>query len=177
MDNRNKDHFDNEYEYDWDDRYYGTGPTEPPKERNGAMALMLILIIFLFGIITVLGILNVRLFQELKLKRQESELSLSFTTEATVPPDTVPQNEVAAIAEEAMDFSTMQLQQTPQSRDNIPTEGGLSLQEIYLQNIPSVVSISCSGYGSGSTGTGVILTDNGYIVTNAHVVDGAGKCL
>ena len=174
MDNRNKDHFDNEYEYDWDDRYYGTGPTEPPKERNGAMALMLILIIFLFGIITVLGILNVRLFQELKLKRQESELSLSFTTEATVPPDTVPQNEVAAIAEEAMDFSTMQLQQTPQSRDNIPTEGGLSLQEIYLQNIPSVVSISCSGYGSGSTGTGVILTDNGYIVTNAHVVDGAG---
>ena len=175
MDNRNKDHFDNEYEYDWDDRYYGTGPTEPPKERNGAMALMLILIIFLFGIITVLGILNVRLFQELKLKRQESELSLSFTTEATVPPDTVPQNEVAAIAEEAMDFSSMQLQQTPQSRDNIPTEGGLSLQEIYLQNIPSVVSISCSGYGSGSTGTGVILTDNGYIVTNAHVVDGAGS--
>ena len=174
MDNRNKDHFDNEYEYDWDDRYYGTGPTEPPKERNGAMALMLILIIFLFGIITVLGILNVRLFQELKLKRQESELSLSFTTEATVPPDTVPQNEVAAIAEEAMDFSTMQLQQTPQGRENIPTEGGLSLQEIYLQNIPSVVSISCSGYGSGSTGTGVILTDNGYIVTNAHVVDGAG---
>ena len=170
-----KDNFDNEYEYDWDERYYGTGPTEPPKERSGAMALMLILIIFLFGIITVLGILNIRLFQELKLKRQETELALSFTTEATLPPETLPQMPAASVVEEAPVFSSMQLQQSPQSRDNIPTEGGLSLQAIYQQNISSVVSISCSGYGSSSTGTGVILTHDGYIVTNAHVVEGAGS--
>ncbi len=167
--------YENGNDYTWDDRYYGTGPTEPPKERNGLLALMLILIIFLFGIIAVLGILNVRLFQELRLKRQEAELSISFTTEATQPPETVPQESAAVISEEALDFSSMQLQQTPQSRDNIPMEGGLSLQEIYLQNIPSVVSISCSGYGSSSTGTGVVLTQDGYIVTNAHVVDGAGS--
>ena len=172
MDNRND--YDNEYEYDWDERYYGTGPTEPPKERNGTMALMLIIIIFLFGIIAVLGILNIRLFQELKLKRQE-EISISFTTEATETPETIPQEPVMAMAEETVDFSSMQLQQSPQSRDNIPIEGGLSLQEIYLQNIPSVVSISCAGYGKASTGTGVVLTADGYIVTNAHVVDGAGS--
>ena len=70
MEKRND--YDNDYEYDWDDQYYGTGPTEPPKEHSGPMALMLILIIFLFGIITVLGILNIRLFRELKLKKQES---------------------------------------------------------------------------------------------------------
>jgi len=167
--------FDNNYEYDWDDRYYGTGNTEPPKEHHGPMALMLILVIFLFGIITVLGILNIRLFQELKLKRQETELAISFTTEATLPPETLPQEPPMAMAEEAADFSSMQLQQTPQSRENIPMEGGLSLQEIYLQNIPSVVSISCTGYGSSSTGTGVVLTADGYIVTNAHVVDSAGS--
>ncbi len=174
MDNRNSNDF--EYEYDWDDQYYGTGPTQPPKERGGLMAVMLILVIFLFGIITVLGILNIRLFQELKLKKQETELSISFTTEATLPPET----ESTVIPEEAamiqdVQQSTLQLQQTPQSRDNIPVEGGLSLQEIYAQNIHSVVSISCSGYSGGSTGTGVILTKNGYIVTNAHVVDGAGS--
>jgi len=169
-----KDNFDNEYEYDWDDQYYGTGPTEPPKERNGAMALMLMVIIFLFGIVTVLGVLNIRLFRELKLKRQETELALSFTTEATLPPETAPQEAPMVIAEEITDFSSMQLHQSPQSRDNIPMEGGMSLQEIYLQNIPSVVSISCTGYSSSSTGTGVILTEDGYIVTNAHVVDGAG---
>ena len=167
--------YETENDYTWDDRYYGTGPTEPPKERNGFMALMLILIIFLFGIIAVLGILNIRLFQELSLKRQEAELSISFTTEATQPPETVPLMETAAAEEEPVPFNSMQLQQTPKSQDNIPMEGGLSLQEIYLQNIPSVVSISCSSYSSSSTGTGVILTEDGYIVTNAHVVDGAGS--
>jgi len=174
MDDRNDKDF--EYDYDWDDRYYGTGPTKPPKERGGLLAVLLILIIFLFGIITVLGILNIRLFQELKLKRQETELAISFTTETTAPPETEP----VSIPEETLftgdsAVSTMQIHQTPQSRENIPVEGGLSLQEIYNQNIGSVVSISCAGYNSASTGTGVILTADGYIVTNAHVVDGAGS--
>ena len=168
--------YENENDYTWDDRYYGTGPTQPPKEHNGPMALMLIIIIFLCGIVTVLGVLNVKLFRELKLKRQEKELSLSFTTEATAPPETeAPVIPEALLEETPAMGSSMQLQQSPKSRENIPTDGGLSLQEIYLQNIPSVVSISCTGYGSASTGTGVVLSSDGYIVTNAHVVDGAGS--
>ena len=37
-----------DYEYDWDDQYYGTGSTQPPKNRSGLIALLLILLIFLF---------------------------------------------------------------------------------------------------------------------------------
>ena len=146
--------YENEYDYTWDDRYYGTGNTEPPKQRGGLMAMMLILVIFLFGIITVLGILNIRLFQELKLKKQEAELSISFTTEVTLPPETEAVHLPDAAAEVVPDSqqTSLQLQQTPQSRENIPVEGGLSLQEIYVQNIHSVVSISCTGYNTGSTG-------------------------
>ena len=55
MDERKK------YNHPWDDSVYGTGRTEPPKNHGGTVALLLILIIFLCGIITVLGILNVRL--------------------------------------------------------------------------------------------------------------------
>ena len=168
MDNYNE-------QYDWDDQYYGTGPTQPPKSRGGLIALMLILIIFLCGIVTVLGVLNIRLFQQLKLKQEEEELSISFTTESTLPEEADPV--AAAIAETTAHndapFLSMTLQQSPQGLDTMPLEGGISLQDIYTQNIPSVVSISCSGRNS-STGTGVILSQDGYIVTNAHVVDGAG---
>ena len=151
-------------QYDWDDQYYGTGPTKPPKTRGGVLALMLILIIFLCGIVTVLGILNIRLFQELRVKQQEEELSISFTTESTQPGAEVPA-EAAYVPEEtaAVSFDSVVLQQSPQSIDNVPAEGAYSLQEIYTRNIPSVVSILCQdGYnGTRSTGTGVVLSSDG----------------
>ena len=170
----------NDYEYDWDDQYYGTGPTQPPKNRGGLIALMLILLIFLSGIITVLGILNIRMFQELKVQqRQTDELSIAFTTEATQPAetaDTAVTEEAATMqAQKEISFSSMSIQPSPQGLDNIPMEGGLSLQDIYTNNIGSVVSITCDGYGSSSTGTGVVLSADGFIVTNAHVVDNANS--
>ena len=70
-------------DYDWDDRYYGTGPTEPPKNRGAMVALLLVLVIFLCGIVSVLGILNIRLFQKLNVEEPKQELAISFTTEAT----------------------------------------------------------------------------------------------
>ncbi len=165
----------NNIQNDWDDQYYGTGPTEPPKSRGGVMALMLILIIFLCGIITVLGILNIRLFQELKVEQESHDLSISFTTESTEPPEEAPMAISRGPEETTAPFVSMNITQSPAGVENLPPEGGVSLQEIYTRNIPSVVSISSSGYNGASTGTGVILSSDGYIVTNAHVVDGGSS--
>lgn len=46
---------------------------------------------------------------------------------------------------------------------------------IAAKTLPSVVTISASSGSSGGTGSGVVLTSDGYIVTNTHVVtlDGA----
>ena len=158
---------------DWDDSVYGTGPTDPPKNRGALVALMLILIIFLCGIVTMLSLMNIRLFQELKTDKQEhQELAISFTTEPTeeMAEQTVPTQAPSSMAASAPN-ATMDLQAAPKGIDNIPQGGGISLQDIYTRNIPSVVSITCQSSRSASSGTGVILSADGYIVTNAHVVE------
>ena len=172
MDERKHNHMD-----PWDDSVYGTGPTEPPKSRGGLVALLLILIIFLCGIVTVLGILNVKLFTQLST-REENDTSIAFVNkDATEPTHMTLASEIPTPSETSMPICesnvSINLNESPQSVDTIPQEGGMALQDIYTKNIPSVVSISCTHSGSSSSGTGVIVTDDGYIVTNCHVVEGA----
>jgi serine protease Do len=54
----------------------------------------------------------------------------------------------------------------------------LSYEEIYANNINSVVSLRCYlGDGTGCTGTGIILSQDGYLVTNEHVIEDAEECV
>ena len=159
----------------WEENSWQTGSTNPPKSRGGLVAVLLVLVIFLSGIVTVLGILNVKLFQQLKLQESHEDLAISYNLEElppetaepaqTLPPETRPAHQEEQVS--------MELDPSPSSISNVPPEGGLPLQEIYLQSIDSVVSISCQMYSGSSTGTGVVLTEDGYIVTNSHVVEGA----
>ena len=161
----------------WDDASWQTGSTRPPKDRGGTMALLLILIIFLCGIITVLGIMNVKLFTQLQT-REEVHTSISFTPEETTAV-TIQETVSVAVPESTQplavcnDELSICLEESPLSVENIPQSTGLSLQEIYEKNIPSVASIICHSRSGSSTGTGVVLSKDGYLVTNAHVVDGA----
>ena len=52
----------------------------------------------------------------------------------------------------------------------------LSYQELYRQCLPSVVSIRVYSDDGGGTGTGIILSQDGYILTCNHVVAGGERC-
>lgn len=146
----------------WDDGVYGTGSTQPPKSHRALLALLLVIIIFLGGIATALSILNIRLFQE--LHRKENALTVAYAVQSQTEAEAEADPTLATYPREK---TTVDLQQTP---DGDSREGEMSLQEIYEINIPAVVSISAATGSGNSTGTGVVLSANGYLVTNYHVI-------
>lgn len=61
---------------------YQTGSTNPPKNHGGIVAFLLALVIFLCGISTALGLMNIRLFRELSTTESPQENAAVAFSEA-----------------------------------------------------------------------------------------------
>ena len=160
----------------WEPGIYETGRTRPPKSHNSLITVLLVVVIFLSGLVSFLGVLNVKLFAQLNALPEKEDESVSFVSEEDHEEPMVIQETVGMSSQQIMvsgKNNSIQINPSPEAVPNVPQDVGLSLQDIYDKSIPSVVSISCSGYASSSTGTGVVLTEDGYIITNAHVVQDA----
>ena len=70
----------------WDEGVYGTGNTIPPKNYSGIIALLLILVIFLSGIVSLLSFMNIKLLQQLaeQAKEMENKSPMSVTDHAVL---------------------------------------------------------------------------------------------
>ncbi len=157
-----------EQQDEWDS--YQTGSFPPPKKHGGLIAVLLVAVIFLGGIASAMSILNIRLFR--KLHDTNEDASSLFFSQADDPGPAVPPIDKEAPKPPRSDL-TLNINHSPKAVDNVPQEGGLSLQQIYDKSINSVVSINCTLEGSTSSGTGVILSSDGFIVTNSHVIEDA----
>lgn len=157
----------------WDDGVYGTGNTSPPKSHSGIIALLLILVIFLSGIVSLLSFMNIRLFQELsqQAKELEQRAPMSFSDTDVHEFETLPEDILDP--QHIQEDVSISLNKSPQSVDNIPEQGALSWQEIYEINNPSVVSILCTTESGTVEGSGVILSQNGFIVSSCYLVSEA----
>ena len=143
----------------WEESSWRTGFTRPPKSRSGCLVLILAAVIALGGIFSIFSLLR-------KEPEPDTNSDVGFTDESDDP--------TASTAEPLPTGSgdiSLELSDTPQGVANIPQEGGLSLQEIYEKNIPSVVSVTCNT----GTGTGVVIDAGGYLVTNHHVIKDASE--
>ena len=148
---------------------YGTGgtneysyhPTDQTKKKNGIMpAIIAVMCVFVLGIGSVAGY---------NLIAGGTKADDSSAVQS-VKPASAEQKKAAASTVNRTDLPTIQQLSTP--------EDALTIPEIVELVSPSVVGIYCKGQSSASSGTGIILSEDGYIITNAHVVsksaDGSG---
>ncbi len=167
MDYRNNKNTDT-----WDEGVYGTGNTMPPKNYSGIIALLLVLVIFLSGIVSLLSFMNIKLFQELsqqKAQEKEAQAPMSFSDLDAHPwPEHSPQD--TAEPSHLQPEISINLNKSPQSVENLPQTGAMSWQEIYQKNIPSVVSVVSTSETGALSGSGIIVSESGFIVTTACTV-------
>lgn len=70
----------NQYEPKFEDsNIYRTGSTTPPKGNSGLVAILLVLVIFLAGMVSILSLLNIRMFSTFyNTKKDDVPLSLEI---------------------------------------------------------------------------------------------------
>jgi len=161
--------------YDPYQNYY-TPAGKPKKKHTGLLVVLVILALLTGAASWAVNVLGVRV----DIGQKSAVLSIGEPderTEETVsePEEVPPSVSEQAPAPSASADSSLQIQDSPLSVENRPAEeeNALSLQQIYTKVNPSVASISCVLQNGTGTGTGIVMTQDGYIITNFHVIDNA----
>ena len=157
--------------------YYGTGSTTPPKDHAGVISLVLVLFISCSSLISILGLMNIRIFTQPQATELRSPVSFYVSGDGVMTAELEKQEPVSTEPAKLEGVNTkLQITASPQALENIAeVPGAISWQDVYEKVLPSVVSITCYDGRSTSSGTGVVMDAGGYLITNAHVVEGAQR--
>ena len=98
--------------------------------------------------------------------------SASAQTEMAAPQQTTQQPTQGAYVGSGTKLNIVSSQESSDTTFS-DEEGALCLQDIYSSVIDSVVSISSMTSSGTSSGTGIIMSSDGYVITNHQVITGA----
>ena len=104
------------------------------------------------------------------LIKGDSKVSTSDTTSSEAALKTALQ---ANTDDSTATESTAETRELPSVVQLASPSDAMSIPDIVNKNSSSVVGINCVNSSGMAMGTGIIMSEDGYIITNAHVVEGA----
>ncbi len=158
-------------------------PVQPPAKRK-KLALGAKVFLWIAGVLTAAGLIGgIAFFTVKALGERPSEPDYGFGYDSPFqdPEEKEPENQ-----EPEEDEDPDESEEVPRPQvDVTPNTEGIQIQEkpltevldaeaVYNQVVPSTVTVAAEltrdGQTGESTGTGIIATSDGYIITNSHVV-------
>ena len=164
-----------EYIPEWDGGTYQTGAIKEPRGSSGLVAFLLLTVIFLGGICSVLGIINIRLLSQLSNQQEETVPMDKESQQAVVSNSSILDQLDAPLPEIPENAAlTLDIQASPYYTAGHPDS--LTQQQILEQNADCLVTVQClTHFNSTENGIGLVLSADGYILTNSHIVDAAKR--
>lgn len=157
--------YDNEKKYNEITYYPSDYNDEKPKKKNHFLrALMAVVCVSIISAISISGYKIYDEFSERNFVRAE-EMHSDSAVSQTGEEEKVSEKQPTTKGETTKDIKTIISQSVKKAE--------LSIPEIVEKVSPSVVGVSSTLSKGKATGSGIIMTADGYIVTNAHVVEGA----
>lgn len=155
-----------EYSEVWDAGTYQTGNTTPPKNGNPVVTVLLILVIFLGGIASAMGIINLRLLAALNAQKPQQTVPILLQPNPSSPQ----QDDSHLQTEPSIPQATisMDLQDQLSKEETIPDNDVEAVAAASRVTVQVSETESCSG---------LVLSADGHILTYAHLVCDAERIL